>query len=262
MKALIFNSGMGKRMGNMTQSNPKCMVQLANGETILERQIRLLSDNGIKDFVITTGPYEEQLVEITEKPAYQHLNFSFVRNPIYYKTNYIYSFYLAKDKIDDDFLVLHGDLVFNRNVIDYIIKNPNSSTCLINKEKSLPEKDFKGRIIDGKLKEVSINIFDDDCFTFQPLYKLDKSTMLAWLDNITDYIENRGIDNVYAENALNEISDKLNIIPLSYAEHYVEEIDNEEDYNRVTSEIVVFDAKEQIVTSKLEDVEDFLKKND
>ena len=55
MKALIFNSGIGKRMGELTKNSPKSMVKLLNGETIFERQIRLLSECGIKDFVITTG---------------------------------------------------------------------------------------------------------------------------------------------------------------------------------------------------------------
>jgi len=50
MKAVIFNSGLGKRMGDLTKNNPKCMVRLSNGESIFERQIRLLSEEGIKDF--------------------------------------------------------------------------------------------------------------------------------------------------------------------------------------------------------------------
>ncbi len=60
MKAVIFNSGLGSRMGELTKDKPKCMLELYNGETIFQRQIRILSECGIKDFVITTGPYKEQ----------------------------------------------------------------------------------------------------------------------------------------------------------------------------------------------------------
>lgn len=67
MKAIIFNSGLGSRMARLTENNPKCMVKLYNGETILERQIRILSDCGIKDFIITTGPFKEQLYEVADK---------------------------------------------------------------------------------------------------------------------------------------------------------------------------------------------------
>ena len=261
MKAIIFNSGLGKRMGELTKNNHKSMVKLENGETIFERQIRLLSDAGIKDFVITTGPYEESFIEVSKRKEFEGLNFTFVNNPIYDKTNYIYSFYLARNEINDDFLMLHGDLVFNRGVVSYILENENKSTCLINASKSLPEKDFKGRIVDGRLKEVSINIFDENCYTFQPFYKLDKATICAWIDSVVDFIENKGIDSVYAENALNEITDRLNIAPISYSEHYVEEIDNVEDYTRVCREISIFDAKEQQTYYGLDSLEKVLKKN-
>ena len=75
MKAIIFNSGIGNRMGFLTKNNPKCMVKLYNGETIFERQIRILSGCGIKDFIITTGPFKEQLEKIASK--YSKLNFCF-----------------------------------------------------------------------------------------------------------------------------------------------------------------------------------------
>ena len=116
MKALIFNSGIGKRMGELTKHSPKCMVKLKNSETIFERQLRLLNDVGIKDVIITIGPYEEQLKEVASKKAYQDMHFTFVHNDKYDQTNYIYSFYLTKEFLDDDFLILHGDLVFNKKL--------------------------------------------------------------------------------------------------------------------------------------------------
>ena len=54
MKALIYNSGLGKRMGDLTKDKPKSMVELKNGETIFERQLRLLRECGIKDVIVTT----------------------------------------------------------------------------------------------------------------------------------------------------------------------------------------------------------------
>ena len=111
MKALIFNSGLGSRMGNLTEEQPKCMVKLYNGETIFERQIRILSECGIKDFIVTTGPFKEQLYNVASK--FPNLNFKFVANENYRSTNYIVSMYNANDLLDEDMLVLHGDLVFN-----------------------------------------------------------------------------------------------------------------------------------------------------
>ena len=89
MKTIIFNSGLGSRMAGLTENNPKCMVKLYNEETIFERQIRILSACGIKDFIITTGPFKEQLYEVANK--FQNLNFQFVANDDYKNTNYIVS---------------------------------------------------------------------------------------------------------------------------------------------------------------------------
>ena len=262
MKAIIFNSGIGQRMGNLTLNNPKCMVKLYNHETIFERQIRILSECGIKDFIITTGPYEEQLKSVADK--YKRLKFTFVKNPEYKTTNYIVSMNYAYDYLDSDTLLLHGDLVFNKELIKKVLNNHNHSVCLYNEEKELPDKDFKGRFKNNILKEVSINIFDNDCFTFQPLYKLSKNDIKIWKDKVKEFVNN-GITNVYAENALNEITDNIKIVGMSYKDDFIEEIDNEDDYIRVSNGIKDFDRLEQptiITNDYIKELSKYVKKND
>lgn len=238
MKVIIFNSGLGSRMAGLTKKNPKCMVKLYNGETIFERQIRILSECGIKDFIVTTGPFKEQLYKVADK--FKNLNFQFVANDDYKNTNYIVSMNNANEYLDEDVLLLHGDLVFNKNLVVKLLNNKNKSVCLYNEEKNLPEKDFKGRFRDNKLLEVSVNIFDNDCYAFQPLYKLEKKDLQLWKNKVAEFVKNGKI-KVYAENALNEILDKLNIQGMSYKNDYIDEIDNEDDYKRVSREIKNFD---------------------
>jgi choline kinase len=146
----------------------------------------------------------------------------------------------ANNFLDDDVLLMHGDLVFNKKLIEKILKDPRKSICLYNEEKKLPEKDFKGRFKENILKEVSINIFDGDCYAFQPLYKLSKSDIEVWKNKVAEFVSNGNV-KVYAENALNEITDEISIYGLSYKNDYIEEIDNEDDYNRVSNEIKFFD---------------------
>jgi choline kinase len=238
MKAVIFNSGLGNRMEAFTQKNHKSMARLKDGETIFHRQIRLLSLEGITDFLVTTGPFEEQLK--AEAADFPHLNFTFVRNPIYDKTNYIYSMYLAREHMNDDLVFLHGDLVFNRKLVHDVLACQDKNTGTVNFTKALPEKDFKGRVRDGQLLEVSIKIFDEDCFAFQPFYKMDKATASAWIGKVCQFIH-EGQDKCYAENALNEIFPALNVRAFSYEGYFIDEIDNMTDYDRVTAEILPFD---------------------
>ena len=112
MKAVIFNSGLGKRMGELAESCHPSMVRLQSGETIFERQLRLLHECGINEFVVTVGSFKEQLIEASKAPHLAGCKFTFVENPIDNKTNTVYSMYLAREYITGDILILHdsGDI--------------------------------------------------------------------------------------------------------------------------------------------------------
>ena len=244
MKAVIFNSGLGNRMGDFTKNNHKSMARLKDGETIFHRQIRLLAAEGITEFVVTTGPFEDQLK--AQAADFPQLNFTFVRNDIYDKTNYIYSMYLAREYLNDDLLFFHGDLVFNRKLLHDVLACADENTATVNFKKALPEKDFKGRVRDGKVLEVSIKIFDEDCYAFQPFYKLQRAAASAWIGKVVEFIH-KGEDRCYAENALNEIFPALNIRAFDYNGYYVDEIDNVQDWARVKEEILPFDEADATI---------------
>ena len=72
MKAIIFNSGLGKRMGELTAHCHKSMVRLQNHEAIFERQLRILHESGITEFVVTVGPFKEQLMEASQAAHIWH----------------------------------------------------------------------------------------------------------------------------------------------------------------------------------------------
>jgi phosphoenolpyruvate phosphomutase len=242
MQVIIFNSGLGNRMGSLTKGTHKSMVQLEGyNETIFERQIRLLAEEGISDFVITVGPFKEQLQAVLDRPQYQNLKVVFVENPLYATTNYIYSFHLARTFVQDDILTLHGDLVFSRSFLKKVLAaDENTSHAAVNRIAPLPDKDFKGRIIDGLVKEVGVNIFDEDCFAFQPFYRLRLEDVNAWLAEIAHFVEREEV-GVYAENALNKITDRVLIRELSYVEDFVDEVDTLEDLHIVSRRIRQFD---------------------
>jgi len=116
MKALILNSGKGSRMGDLTKTHPKCMTEIASMETIISRQLRQVAEQGISEVIITTGPFEEKLIHYVESLGLP-LSYTFVRNPNYENTNYIYSMYLARKYLEDtDILLMHGDLVVENDV--------------------------------------------------------------------------------------------------------------------------------------------------
>lgn len=247
MKAFIFNSGTGTRLNDLTSKTPKALVRMKTGETILGRQIRLLANQGIKDFVVTTGPFPEQIAAFVKQ--YKNLNFTLVASDNYLNTNSIYSMHLASAKFDDDFLILHGDLVFDEAMVRDILASKEENLVLVNRSIPKPPKDFKGRIEGNYLRQISVDIFDLDCFALQPFYRLTRATIKLWLDKIADFIK-RGETKVYAENALNLLLKDDLIKIFDYQHYFVDEIDNLADYHRVANSIASFDYQNQeVVTS-------------
>ena len=226
MKVLILNSGVGTRMGDETTNHPKCMTKIDCEDTILSRQLKLLKKNNLCDIVITTGPFEKQLIDYCNSLELG-LNITFINNPKYLNTNYIYSIFRAKEELmDDDLILMHGDLVFTDDVLKSVISS-RKSVMTTSSTIKLPEKDFKAVIKDKKIVKVGIEFFDS-AMACQPLYKLKKKDWMLWLENIIHFI-NHGQNKCYAENAFNEISDKTNIYPLDIKDLLCGEIDNLED---------------------------------
>ena len=234
MKAIILNSGLGHRMGSITDTHPKCMTEISSDNTILSRQLKKLAAFGIDQVVMTTGYYNSILEEYC-KGLHLPIRFTFVNNPVYDKTNYIYSIYCAKDVLkDDDVILMHGDLVFEPLVLEAILDS-KVSCMAVSSTLPLPDKDFKAVIKDGRIEKIGIEFFEN-ALAAQPLYKILKKDWLVWLENIERFCEqdNR---NCYAENAFNQVSDKCLIYPVDVKDMLCAEIDTPQDLETVSARV-------------------------
>lgn len=225
MKALILNSGMGSRMGALTAEHPKCMTPVSGRETILSRQLRMLADAGITEVVMTTGLFDKVLADYCHSLELP-LTITFVNNPRYRETNYIYSIWCARKELDDDILLMHGDLVFESTVLDDVMHS-NQSCMTVSSTLPLPEKDFKAVVHGGQIAKVGIEFFES-AVAAQPLYKLRREDWRIWLEAISRFCEADQV-KCYAENAFNEVSDRCTIVPLDVGNRLCGEIDNPED---------------------------------
>ncbi len=239
MKALILNSGLGSRMGVLTSEHPKCMTEIDHHNTIISRQLRQIADAGIEEVIITTGYYDGVLVNYCQSLNLP-LHFNFVKNPIYDQTNYIYSIYCAREFLDDDIILMHGDLVFENEVFDKVISYP-ASCMTVSSTLPLPEKDFKAVVKDGMVVKVGVEFFNG-AMEAQALYKLLKDDWKVWLGKIIEFCENDK-RKVYAENALNELDGAANIHALDVENLLCSEIDNPEDLAVVTAKLKEIESR-------------------
>lgn len=233
MKALLLNSGLGSRMGDATKEHPKCMTELDQAETILSRQLRLISQVGIRQAVITTGYYNKILEDYCLSLGYA-LQYEFVHNERYQDTNYIYSIYCAREFLQDDILLMHGDLVFSAEVLQMAM-NSKRSCMVVSTTQEIPQKDFKAVIEGDRIQKIGINFFQN-AVAAQPLYHFNRQDWEIWLRAIISFCERNDV-RCYAENAFNTVSDRCRLIPLDVQEKLCCEIDTLEDLSVVKGKL-------------------------
>ena len=240
MKALILNSGLGSRMGDLTKMHPKCMTIISDtGETILSRQLKQFLNAGIVDIIITTGAFSD-LLETYCKELALPLNITFVKNEQYQNTNYIYSIFCAREYLRDDIILLHGDLVLEYKAFDKLIHN-DESCMLVSSKLPLWEKDFKAVLQDNQIMYVGINFFYK-AVNALPAYKLNKRDWLIWLQEIIAFCK-KGITGCYAENALNYVAKYCYITALDIGSMLCSEIDTPEDLKMVSTRLKEIEEK-------------------
>ena len=135
MQAIILAAGMGKRLKELTKDNTKCMVAV-NGETLIKRALRQLDGLGLKQIVLVVGYKGEKLTSYVNTLQCR-TPIVYVDNPIYDKTNNIYSLYLAKDYLlEDDTLLLESDLILEDGILERMVDNTAPNLVLATKYES------------------------------------------------------------------------------------------------------------------------------
>lgn len=135
MQAIILAAGMGKRLGELTKNNTKCMIQV-NGTTLIERMLHQLECQDLERIIMVIGYQSQKL-----KDYIATLNIKtpiiYIENLVFDQTNNIYSLYLAKNYLlEQDTILLESDLIFENAVLEKLIQNPYPSLALVAKFES------------------------------------------------------------------------------------------------------------------------------
>lgn len=135
MQAVILAAGMGKRLKDLTQNNTKCMVKV-NGVTLIDRMLHQIEKQHLSRIVIVVGYEGQKLIDYIATLDIQ-TPIVYVNNPIYDKTNNIYSLALAKEYLrKEDTLLFESDLIFEDSVIDALLIDPRDTLALVDKYES------------------------------------------------------------------------------------------------------------------------------
>ena len=235
MQAIILAAGMGKRLGEYTRNNTKCMVPV-NGTPLIDRMLNQLSRLNLNRVVIVVGYEGKKLMEYVGEER-NGLRIEYIENSVYDRTNNIYSLALAKEKMqEDDTLLLESDLIFEDSMLSLLLDNPFPNLALVAKYETWMDgtmvcidKDcnivnfvtkaaFNYHHIDQYYKTVNI-------YKFSRTFSRDK--YIPFLEAYTKAVGK----NEYYENVLRIItflnSEELKALPVGHRKWY--EIDDKQD---------------------------------
>ena len=236
MQAIILAAGMGRRLGELTKNNTKCMVEV-NGVTLIDRMLNQLSGLPLNRVVVVVGYEGKKLVDYIGDRYDYKMKIEYVENPIYDKTNNIYSLALAKEQLqEDDTLLIESDLIFDDGLFDLILNDPYPNLALVAKYQTwmdgtmvkidddnnivnfIPKKAFDYDDVDSYFKTVNIYKFSKEFST---------NKYVPFLEAYTKALGN----NEYYEQVLRVITfldhSDLKALPISNERWY--EIDDIQD---------------------------------
>jgi L-glutamine-phosphate cytidylyltransferase len=154
MKVIIMAAGVGSRLQKKLGNVPKC-CSVAGGETLIERNLRLLQSRGLHDVTVVLG-YQSQLVR---SQLGHRKNIRFYLNPFFNITNSISSLWFARKELDgsDDVLIMNGDVFYEPGVLDVVLA-PKETVVMFADPRRKDEADYKFKYADGLLTAYGKNI--------------------------------------------------------------------------------------------------------
>ncbi|MDL1963836.1 MAG: phosphocholine cytidylyltransferase family protein [Deltaproteobacteria bacterium] len=166
--ALLLAAGIGSRLYPLTKNEPKCLT-IVNGMSILERLIFNLNQQGFKRLIVVTGHLENHIRDFLGNQV-GDITIDYIFSPLYKTTNNIYSLWMAREFINEPFLLLESDLVFDESLLNAMLYPDKiavakmqpwmDGTCvIINKSKQV--KAFLAGNADsfGEIKYKTVNIY-------------------------------------------------------------------------------------------------------
>ena len=235
MQAIILAAGMGKRLGEYTKNNTKCMVPV-NGVPLIDRVLNQLSSLKLSRVVIVVGYEGQKLIDYIGN-EYNGLKIEYIFNSIYDKTNNIYSLALAKDKMqEDNTLLLESDLIFDDRLFSLVVDNPCPNLALVAKyeawmDGTMVQIDDERNIVNFVPKEAFRHEQADSYYKTVNIYKLSKEfSANRYVPFLEAYMKAIG-NNEYYENVLRILSfldcKDLKALPITDEKWY--EIDDKQD---------------------------------
>jgi choline kinase len=147
MKAVILSAGQGKRLLPLTADTPKCILPIM-GQTLIEWQIDELIKCGLDQVTVVLG-YRADKVERILSSRYGNYRVRTVYNAAYAVSDNLVSCWAAHDEMDEDFVLLNGDTLFETAVLKRLLETDEGPVTVVVSHKNEYDADDMKVELDG-----------------------------------------------------------------------------------------------------------------
>ncbi|WP_294150471.1 phosphocholine cytidylyltransferase family protein [uncultured Clostridium sp.] len=228
MKVLILAAGRGTRISRYLSGNPKCTVDIGEGQCLIRYTVELLKSRGIREIGLVLG-YKAQVIRDVLKGQ----DVSFYYNPFYDVTNSIASAWFAKDFLTGgDLLIMNGDVYLEERLLDRILEEKKSPVMFADESRK-ETADYKFYYENGILKKYGKELEGDDitgeyigigCFSGEFLPEFVRR-----MEEMIDRQEH----SVWWENVIYSMTEEQPVYVEDVCGHFWAEVDYIEDYERI-----------------------------
>jgi len=224
MKAIIMAAGVGKRLQALNINKPKCLITVGS-TTLIRRSVNLLVNKGICDITVIVG-FMAHLIrnELNNDVTY-------FENPDFHSTNSIKSLWYAKDLLEDNVLLLNGDLYYEHVILDYAINQTNPVVMLADSTR-IDNADYRFSFSGDQIIQFGKHLTNHETDgEYIGIVRIDQCFIKTFKQTLEEMIT-AGKSNIWWEDVLYSfIAKKIPIHYFDVAGTFWSEVDTLQDYN-------------------------------
>ena len=248
MRAIVLSAGQGKRLLPLTASRPKCLLEVAGEQSVLDLQLGALARCGIEHTTVLVGFGAEHVAHAVAESRFNDMGVTTLYNPFYAITDNLATCWIARAAMTDDFILLNGDTIFEDDLLRRVIEGPDAPIAVtIDRKPKYDADDMKVTLeTDGRLlaigKKLPLHTVDGESIGMLRFQATGVQTYRDALDLAMRQPES--LSNWYLS-VVNELAQKIAVQTVSIEGLWWAEIDSPEDLAGVREHFSKIDSRSE-----------------
>ncbi len=236
MRAIVLSAGQGKRLLPLTASRPKCLLEVADDQSVLDLQLGALARGGIEHTTVLVGFGAEHVEHDLAEHRFGEMEVTTLYNPFYAITDNLATCWIARVAMTENFILLNGDTLFEDSLLRRVLDAPQEPIAVtVDRKPEYDADDMKVTLdTDGRLiaigKKLPLHTVDGESIGMLRFQGTGVQTYRDALDLAMRQPES--LRNWYLS-VVNELAQKIAVQTISIEELWWSEIDSPEDLDAV-----------------------------